>query len=198
MRSAIKDSLSGILKDLKVTEPKQTETVARWKISGVSDAGSDIHLTVEVSRRGVPFNHVKSVSFFGHEMGIKAQSVIVDSYDEEAISATKIAALISDNRVAPRDVYDLHLLFSMNIKPAHDLVKTLVEKSGMSCTEIIQKAWDKIDLMTWDMFRQEVIPFLPYGVSSRINEEEYEKMRIAVGDSIESTLEEYEEAGMLM
>ncbi len=48
IRASIKECTSGFLDGAVVTEPKQTDTVARWKISGVSlRSRSIIHLTVE-------------------------------------------------------------------------------------------------------------------------------------------------------
>ena len=41
------------LTQTSISEPKQTDTVARWKISGRTSTGEDLHLTVEVSRRGI-------------------------------------------------------------------------------------------------------------------------------------------------
>lgn len=55
MRGAIKKALStNLLHDVVVSEPKQTDTVGRWKINGQTDGGSHVQLTVEVSRRGLP------------------------------------------------------------------------------------------------------------------------------------------------
>src|SRR5215475_3887271 len=50
VRSAIDRALQGSgLADVSISEPKQTDTVARWKISGRTNSGDSLHLTVEVS-----------------------------------------------------------------------------------------------------------------------------------------------------
>src|SRR5882724_13232324 len=52
VRSAIDRALQGGgMLQISITEPKQTDTVARWKISARTSAGEDLHLTVEISRR---------------------------------------------------------------------------------------------------------------------------------------------------
>ena len=185
MRSAIKDSLGSYLRGIRVSEPKQTDTVARWKISGMSEAGSEIHLTVEVSRRGVPSDHVKSVYFDGRGMGVNMPGVLIDTYDESAIVSSKVAAMLSDNRVAPRDVYDLYLLFGMNVVPARDMLNTIIERSGKSAQEIVSDIWSKLESMPYSLFQQEVLPFIPDGLASRVDESTYESMRIVVGSTIE-------------
>src|SRR6266576_1011038 len=52
VRSAIERALQGSgLPLVSISEPKQTDIVARWKISSRTSAGENLHLTVEVSRR---------------------------------------------------------------------------------------------------------------------------------------------------
>src|SRR6266404_2098515 len=51
VRSAIDRALQGSgVTQVSISEPEQTDTVARWKISCRTIAGEDLHLTVEVSR----------------------------------------------------------------------------------------------------------------------------------------------------
>ena len=63
VRAAIDRAMQGSgLTQISVSEPKQTDTVARWKISSRTSAGENLHLTVEVSRRRAPdLSHVIKV-----------------------------------------------------------------------------------------------------------------------------------------
>ncbi|EQD61115.1 protein containing DUF1814, partial [mine drainage metagenome] len=117
MRLAIKDSVQGFLENVSVTEPKQIDTVARWKIGGnVIGGGTEIHITVEVSRRGVPEGHVVQKNFIPPKESY-AQTTVIDVYDHDAMIFSKVIALHSENRVAPRDLYDLHIMISSEVRP---------------------------------------------------------------------------------
>ena len=53
VRQAIKQATSdGLIRDVVITEPKQTETTARWRIRGFDPTSrQNLLLTIEVSRR---------------------------------------------------------------------------------------------------------------------------------------------------
>src|SRR5579859_3951002 len=123
VRSAIDRALQGSgLADTTVSEPKQTDTVARWKISGRTLAGEHLHLTVEVSRRRAPD--------LGHVIKVPVQiadrtlpRVYVSVYDEQALADNKLVALLDERRTAPRDVYDLELLLARGVCPGAKIVQ---------------------------------------------------------------------------
>ena len=55
VRTAIDRAIHGSgLTGTSISESKQTDTVARWKISGRTSTAEILHLTVEVSRRRAP------------------------------------------------------------------------------------------------------------------------------------------------
>src|SRR3982074_1088668 len=55
VRMAIDRAIRGSgLVGTSISESKQTDTVARWKISGRTNTGENLHLAVEVSRRQTP------------------------------------------------------------------------------------------------------------------------------------------------
>ncbi|MGA7541231.1 MAG: nucleotidyl transferase AbiEii/AbiGii toxin family protein [Steroidobacteraceae bacterium] len=88
IRSAIARALKGSgLTDALVSEPKQTDTVARWKISGRTSAGEVLNLTVEVSRRGAP--DLGRVVKIPVEIGDRTlPRVYVSVYDEQALAVS--------------------------------------------------------------------------------------------------------------
>lgn len=88
---------SGLIDNAVVTNPKQTETTLRWKISGFYPGSTDpLHLTVEVSRRTplVPSGVVEvPVPGFNSRTTIRAMS-------SRALAVSKVFAL--PRSIAPR------------------------------------------------------------------------------------------------
>jgi predicted nucleotidyltransferase component of viral defense system len=153
MRGAIKKALATqLLRDVVVSEPKQTETVGRWKINGNTEGGSRVQLTVEVSRRGLPpENHIRTVNYIPpSEYGVAP--TLVDVYDMQAMAASKVQALLGANRLAARDLFDLNLLIEMRVEPPIELL------AGMGPEHLeaaLDELWSKIDLFTYEQcFRE--------------------------------------------
>lgn len=195
MRASIKESLKSLgLGDYKVTEPKQTDTVARWKINGKTDIGSHLQLTVEISRRGIPSKeHLERVEYVPPEE-YGQPPILIDTYSKEALAASKAGAFLNPSRVAPRDLYDLHLLIISEVKPSPKLLAGLGEEGLKNCLEDL---WDKIEMNNYELFKNEVMPFLPKEVSEKIDYDTYEEMRIRVGEHVEMWLKEaYDECTM--
>jgi len=181
MRRAVKEATQGFLDAVVVTEPKQTDTVARWKIHGRTPAGTDIGLTVEVSRRGVANGHLTHETYRVPGGGMPA--VTLDVYDGQAMAASKVFALASETRLAPRDLYDLDLLVRMDVRPDPALFDGIPDRRAF-----VAQCWRKIELMDWALFEQEVMPYLPGSARSRLDEPAFEAMRIRVGEAIERWL----------
>jgi predicted nucleotidyltransferase component of viral defense system len=179
MRAAIADATKGMLHNLVVTEPKQTDTVARWKVHGNTAAGTHIGLTIEVSRRGYPREHVLAKSF----QAPGKPAVTIDVYDAEALAASKVFALASDNRVAARDLLDLDLLIKMDVHPSPALFASITDRPAF-----IKQIWDKIELMTWHQFQNDVLPYMDVSARSRYTEDSFAEMQILVGTEVERWL----------
>jgi predicted nucleotidyltransferase component of viral defense system len=183
VRSAVDRMLQGSgLLQASVAESKQTDTVARWKISGRTSTGEELHLTLEVSRHRAPDP--------GHVLRIPVQvpdrtlpRVYVSVYDEQALTDNKLAALLDDRRTAPRDIYDLELLLSRGVCPS----AAVVERLGGQA-ELTQRVSTKLDLMDWALFRDQVLPALPRETQVNINEDEYLAMKARLIESIEQCL----------
>jgi hypothetical protein len=133
-----------------VSESKQTDTLARWKISARTTTGEDLHLTVEVLRRRAPdLGHVLKIPIQVADRTLPR--VYVSVYDEQALTDNKVAALIDERRTAPRDVYDLELLLARGFCPS----APAVQQSGGQ-TALTQRVSEKLDLMSWALFRDQV------------------------------------------
>ncbi|MDE2099865.1 MAG: nucleotidyl transferase AbiEii/AbiGii toxin family protein [Patescibacteria group bacterium] len=181
MRGAISAATKGVLQDVVVSEPKQTDTVARWKIHGQTRLGTHVGLTVEVSRRGIPASHLVDKPLVRVAAdGRLEQSVAVRVYDPAAMAATKLFALQNINRQAARDLYDLDLLVRMDVAPSADLLVGITDRASF-----VRDAWDKLDCFTWEQFSTEVLPTLESERAAQLDEEEFEAMRLRVGEAIE-------------
>lgn len=181
MREAIGDALKNTgMTDVAITEPKQTDTVARWKINGRSPAGSQVHLTIEVSRRGMPHDHLAQVP---GPPGACGTDVDVLTYDRHAMAAAKTIALVSTpQRVAIRDIWDLDILISMRAEPPLDMIAAFADEDR------IRLLYDKLEMMSWDDFRNEVAPYLDTRTRLEFTAADFETMKIRVGLTVEQWL----------
>lgn len=183
VRSAIDRALQGSgLAETAISEPKQTDTVARWKISGRTLSGEHLHLTVEVSRRRAPdLSHVIKVPVQIADRTLPR--VYVSVYDEQALSDNKLVALLDERRTAPRDIYDLELLLARGVCPS----AKVVQQVGGDAT-LVARVGAKLDLMGWPLFRDQVLPALPLEIQAHIDEEEYLATKIRLLDALQRCL----------
>ncbi len=180
VRSAIARALQGSgVTQASISEPKQTDTVARWKISGLTSTGEELRLTVEVSRRGSPdFSHVVRIPV---QVGDRTlPRVYVSVYDEQALVDNKLTALLDEHRTAPRDIYDLEMLLAARTCPSG----TAIERAG-GPEALIPRVAEKLNLMGWALFRDQVLPALPQEIQAHIDEDEYLAMKLRLLESLE-------------
>ena len=183
VRSAVDRALQGSgLAEISISEPKQTDTVARWKIAGRTLSGENLHLTVEVSRRRAPdLSHVIKVPVQIADRTLPR--VYVSVYDEQALADYKLVALLDERRTAPRDIYDLELLLARGVCPSAQVVQQV----GGDAT-LVARVSTKLDLMGWSLFLDQVLPALPLEIQAHIDEEEYLAMKIRLLDSLQRCL----------
>lgn len=189
IQRAIQAAARGLpLQNLRVSDPGKTETSPRWKINFQDDAGQLCHVEIEVSRdarRAVP-GRVKQVAY----VPLAAKGIArfwVDIYDEPALIATKIAALLG--REVPRDVYDLDLLMNASPAPPAQLIDWAVEHASLSGADPVATLWSHLDGLTWQRFCAELQASLPATVSRRVDEAEWTAMKLRVGDYVQRLLQ---------
>ena len=178
----------GLIENAVITEPKQTDATARWKINGnLPGGGSHIHLTVEISRRGsIPQGHITEKEFSPPaEYNIAPFKVV--RLDDQALAAAKTLALVSHNRVAPRDLFDLAFLIRSEVTPPIDI---LAQQSTEELQRLIDELWPRIEQMDWDRFRIEVLEYIAPADRAKITEKDYENMRLQVGDTVTDWLDQ--------
>jgi hypothetical protein len=66
------------------------------------------------------------------------------------------------------DIYDLELLLARGVCPSAEAV----ERLG-SHTTLVVRVSEKLDLMGWPLFRDQVLPALPREIQVNIDEDEY-------------------------
>ena len=183
VRKAIDRAIHGSgLVGTTISESKQTDTVASWKISGRTSTGEDLHLAVEVSRRQTPDpNHVLKIPVQIADRTLPR--VYVSIYDEQALADNKLAALVDDRRTAPRDIYDLELLLARGVAPSAAAIENLGGRAAM-----MKRVADKLDLMGWAFFRDQVLPTLPVEIQSHVDEHEYLAMKLRLLATLKRSL----------
>jgi hypothetical protein len=161
-----------------VTEPKMTDTTMRWKVNG-KIAGEDVSFKIEISRRtALPSEHIERKVW---KPDFAPGVVAVDIYDGPAMIASKVAALIADARNAPRDVYDIWVMGQMQFELTQDLRERLLSVEP----DIVRKAWQKIDGMTYFQARTELLPYLSENMRSGFDEGMWDSIRLQATENIE-------------
>jgi predicted nucleotidyltransferase component of viral defense system len=177
VRSAINElTKSNILDDVKISEPKQTETTQRWKIGGRIKGGeTPVHLTIEVSRRGlIPSDLTQAIRF--ERQGTGVPPAIIECYSPKAIAAAKFEALSSPMREAPRDIFDLDVLISMRVEPpVHIFANKYTEQELLEKLQIVSHKLDKMDFET---VKSQLLPHMPPEMKKNFGAAEWENMRL--------------------
>lgn len=164
LRNHVRRSIQSSLVDagltgLTVSEPKQTQTTARWKIFGSLPNHEHIpfSLTVEVSmRENIDDNLVREVP-----MELDGKQVFVPVWVDEKLYMNKVCALLSSVRDAPRDVLDLDVLVRADVGiDAPALRARLLEDNphakSWDSDDWVKWLWDKLEAFDEDRFNTEI------------------------------------------
>lgn len=182
---AVKTATVGLLDQVKTSAPKQTDTVARWKIGGVDPVSrAPVNLTIEISRRaGVDPAHTRLLATPGAGPG--DHPVVV--YTDQMLAFNKVRALLSPNRSAARDLVDLFLLIRAEVPPP---VALLQAWDSDDRTTRITSLWQKIEGLDESRFRAEVLPALGSGGTHL---KDWDHVRLTVGQHVEAWLKKANE-----
>ena len=102
----------------KFSEPKQTETTQRWKISiRLANTPMPIPTKIEFSRRQMDepcvFEPIDPEVIRRYQL----YPILINHYTKEAAFCQKVNALIHRTEVQARDLFDLHLLLERGVIP---------------------------------------------------------------------------------
>lgn len=176
---------SGLVANLTVSEnPKQTDTTLKWKINGTVGNHS-IHLKVEVSRRDHVDGNTLVTSPYSAVPG--SPPVMVSSVGLPSLAAAKVDCLKNPKREAPRDVYDLYLLVSMDVRPVPGALQRYSREELLALRSLV---WDKMEKMDYETARQQLVPFLPAETADKLTEDVWDEMRLVVADKIAEWVDE--------
>lgn len=133
-----------------VTMPKQTDMTQRWKLALKCKGNSlPLYTKIEFSRRGmdegVIFGAVDSVIIHQYQIA----PIFVSHYTAETAFSQKVLALGGRSETQARDVFDLYHLLNCGVK-GHALTP-----------EIISKAVSAAFTLSYEMFKSQVITYLP-------------------------------------
>lgn len=184
---AIDAALGGLpAREIQVSRPGKGEASPRWKVNFRDPDNRPVHVEIEVSRDAsrVPPGRVVQQRVRPRTLaGVPAYWV--DLYEGAALMATKIAALLA--RSVPRDVYDLDLLIGSVDPPGPDQIAWALNHAGVDDAPV-DVLWANLDGLTWERFETELRDALPDSVVERIDTEEWEGMKLRVGEYVESLL----------
>ena len=184
VRRAIGKATSEIsLMDLVVSEPKQTSTTARWKISGKDPTTHlPVHVTVEVSHRDqIDPKDLAHVPVSRDDDDAKWAVV----YNDRALAFKKVKALLAGTRQACRDVADLFVLIEGRVEPPKALIAAWLSQAG---EDPVRALWEKLEAMDEAQYQAEVLPALPIRGDLRKRLENWDEVRLVVGQHVESWL----------
>ena len=113
-------------------------------------------------------------------------AVYVETYSPTTLAASKVDALLSSNRVAVRDLFDLYrLAIEMRVDPPTHMLKRLGKDV---IAQALADLWPKIDQMTWELARDELLPNLPRQIAEKIDEIEWDAMRMRTEEAVRGWL----------
>jgi hypothetical protein len=182
VRRALDHALRGYVVDVKIHSPGKGEISPKWKVSGRSADGAPFNLKVEVSRRAPPPGSIRQVTVSGiTALGLGV--FYVDLYSEPTLAAMKIAALLSPDRCAPRDVYDLDLLLPVN-QPGRELLEWALDVAHVAPIDASQVLREKLEAMPWDLFQTQTLPAIEPTTASRYTADTWKEMKDRVTGSL--------------
>ena len=188
-RAVTATALGLSLRDLKVSKPGKAERSPRWKINFNEPNGHACHVEVEVSRdaaRAVPGLVVQKPF-----VPVSAKGIVrfwVDIYDEPALIATKLAALLG--REVPRDIYDLDLLFTTSARPSSEQIQWAIDRASLNRRDAVLRLEARLEALSWDRYQSELRDSLPADVADRIDVEEWQAMKRRVENNVKDLLHE--------
>ena len=136
----------------RTSQPKQTETTQRWKLTlRLTDSGAEVPTKIEFSRRGLDGERAAESVDAGIIRTYRLYPVIVQHYSAHTAFAQKISALALREQLQSRDVFDLKLL--LNTRGAE---QPLPAKAAAS----LDAAIDNALAVDYDAFAGQVLAFL--------------------------------------
>jgi predicted nucleotidyltransferase component of viral defense system len=157
----------GLLVNVRITAPKQTDSTQRWKLNGTDPVTArPLHMKVDLSAREHPGTSSTTVLEVSAEEDDPTQLAV---YTIDALASHKVACLLDEQRTRPRDVYDVVFLGSLGAMP--DL--GWAGDASEAYTRLLQK----LELITPRLAMDELFSFLPADEQREAGDSWWESVR---------------------
>lgn len=161
---------------------KLTLTTARARLAGVAPTGEPVRFEVEISGRNAIPAEWKRRETVAPPASYGMAPFVIESYSTDALAAMKVAAAMSQARHAARDIYDLQDLIAANANPA----ALLASRSPAQALQTIkQTALSKLELVGFDLAREELLPYLPPDIRESLTPERWLEYTLTVAAAVE-------------
>lgn len=175
------------LTTVRVDQTKKGAAASRWRLAGATGEGANVTWEVEVSRRGIPdAAHIDTVTI-QPPINYRLARFVARVYSPTAMAASKVAALLSDMRSVPRDVYDLHDLVIRDASPVALWIER-IPREALSRKKA--RVLDKVGSIGFDMANAELLPYLARDLRATIDETAWDNMGLAVAAAVERWFEQ--------
>jgi predicted nucleotidyltransferase component of viral defense system len=186
-KALVRAAANAGIKQPEAAITKLTQTTARARLVGRAPTGEEVRFEVEISgRHEIPadWRRRETVAPPG---SYGMAPFMVESYTNDVLAAMKLAAAMSDARNAPRDVYDLQDLIAAQANP----VAILASRSAVQAlAQIRANALAKLELISFEMAREELLPYLPSDVRDMLTRDRWIEHTLTVGTAIENWCDE--------
>lgn len=160
---------------------KNTSTTVRARIEGTIENDTDVRFDVEVSGRSPPSGKsVRSEVVVPPAKYAMAPFPVV-TYTNPALAVMKIGAALSEQRNAPRDLYDLRDLIWAHTDPT----ELLAQQDTDLLEDFITRAPAKLELLSFELAQQELLPYLPPESRHALDEANWLDATIMVSQTIQ-------------
>ena len=170
------------LSEINVTQTKDAERSNRWRVQGVHADGPRITWEVEISGRGIPPVKFIETRPFTTPVSYRIPNFSVRVYGPAAMAGGKVNALLSENRSAPRDVYDLFELTEQQADPAPLWIQRIPRETLEARRPQVMQ---KIDLITFDFANAELLPYIAPDMRDGFDAPRWDEIRVRVADSVD-------------
>lgn len=166
---------------------KDTLTTIRVSLAAyLRETEEPVQYEVEVSGRGLPPVENLVRLTVAPPISYRMTQFAVGSYDAHAMAAAKVAALHSDNRSVPRNVFDLSDLIAQGADPVPLLRRSdpgwLRSFSGRSI--------ERTSVIGWDRANEVVLPYLPVRLRAALTAAEWEDKCLRVAEEADRWIAE--------
>jgi predicted nucleotidyltransferase component of viral defense system len=169
------------IREPKAEITKDTKTTVRVRLKGLIGESTDVRFEVEVSGRDRPSKENVRVEVVVPPPRYSMAPFPVTTYTNDALAVMKISAALSDQRNAPRDLYDLRDLIWAGVEP----IKLLSRQDVDILKDLPSRALGKLEMLTYDLAQQELLPFLPPAERAALTEDAWLEAALLVDERIQ-------------